>query len=190
MALYKRKGRKICRKPFEPIPPTLSSPRRPRTIIDTPRRVNLLRDAVSTAGILPRIELFKSHKINKRTGYRVLKEGTSRRSERIYNRGRKPLLAPHQRDAIEAVEDSAFRFAASSHYAVAKTIGLAGGSERAIQRNMADHGVGTYAAQQKKFIKKATVEKRLFWASDRRFWDLNAFKAYRYSDESHFACGL
>ena len=160
MAPDKRAGRKICRKPFESIPPNLSSPRAPKTIIDTPRRTRLLRDAQSTAGKIPRIKLFKRHNINKRTGYRILKEGTPRRSERIHNRGRKLILAPFERAAIETVEDSSFRFAASSHYAITKVIGLEKGSERAIQRNMADYGVGIYAAQQKKYIRKASIGAR------------------------------
>jgi hypothetical protein len=145
---------------FESIPSSPSSSRAPKTMVDTPRRTRLLRDAASTAGKIPRTELFKRHNINKRTGYRILKEGTTRRSARIHNRGRKPVLASFERAAIETVEDSSFRFAASSHYAVAKAIGLENGSERAIQRNMTDYGVGTYAAQQKKFIRKASIEAR------------------------------
>ena len=132
MALDNRKGRKICRKPFKSIPSTLSSPRRFRTIINTPRLVNLLRNAISTAGILPRIELFKIDKINKRTGYRILKKEILYRSERIYNRDRKSLLTLYKRDAIETVEDSAFRFTASFYYIITKIINLVGGSERVI----------------------------------------------------------
>jgi hypothetical protein len=61
-------------------------------------------------------------------------------------------LSTHERDTVKAVEDSAFRFAASSYYANASAIGLANGSERAIQRNMAEHRVDTYRVKQKKFI--------------------------------------
>ena len=85
MAPSKPAGRKVYRKPFESISPIPSSPRAPKTIIDTPRRTRLLRDAESTAGKIPRTELFKRHNIKKRTGYRILKEGTTRRSTRIYN---------------------------------------------------------------------------------------------------------
>ncbi|KAF7501995.1 hypothetical protein GJ744_001009, partial [Endocarpon pusillum] len=101
-------------------------------------------------GKLPRTQLFKIHNVANRTGYRIIKERTARRSERIHNRGRKPVLAPHECEAIEAVEDVNFGFASSSHFKVAQTISLANGSERAIQRNMKDFGVGTYMAVQKK----------------------------------------
>ncbi len=46
---------------------------------------------------------------------------------------------------------------------IARAIGLANGSERSIQRNMAQHGVGTYMAQQKKFISTGSIEKRGIW---------------------------
>jgi hypothetical protein len=139
---------------------------------------------------VPREELFKAHGIHKATGYRILKTGTARRSERIHNRGRKPILAPWERDAIEQVEDSNFRFAASTHLAVASSIGLAHGSERAIQGNMADHGLGTFMAAQKKPLQQTSIDARNIWQHDHRYWQLDDFKRYRYSDESHFATGL
>jgi DDE superfamily endonuclease len=73
---------------------------------------------------------------------------------------------------------------------VASAIGLANASERAIQKNMAEHGVGTYMTQQKKYISPASVSKRELWGFDRRRWHLEDFLNYRYSDECHFACGL
>ncbi|KAF7512710.1 hypothetical protein GJ744_000277 [Endocarpon pusillum] len=115
-------------------------------MLDTPRRARLLADARHTAGKLPRTQLFKIHNVSRTTGYRIIKEGTARRSERIHNRGRKQVLAPCKCEAIEAVEDANFGFASSSHFKVAKTTGIANGSERAIQRNMKDFGVGTYMA--------------------------------------------
>ncbi|KAF7508215.1 hypothetical protein GJ744_009512 [Endocarpon pusillum] len=101
-------------------------------MLDTPRRARLLADARHTAGKLPRTQLFKIHNIAKRTGYRILKEGTMRYSEKVHHRGRKRVLAPYKYKAIEAVEDANFGFASSSHFKVAQTIGLANGSERAI----------------------------------------------------------
>jgi DDE superfamily endonuclease len=55
---------------------------------------------------------------------------------------------------------------------------------------MAEHGVGTYMALQKKYIRQTSVDKRGIWAFERRYWNLNDFKRYRYTDESHIACGL
>jgi hypothetical protein len=55
---------------------------------------------------------------------------------------------------------------------------------------MAEHGVGTYLAQQKKYIHPVTVEKRGIWGFERQYWHEDEFKRYRYSDECHFACGL
>ncbi|ERF75957.1 hypothetical protein EPUS_01323 [Endocarpon pusillum Z07020] len=105
-------------------------------MLDTPRRARLLADARHTAGKLPRTEPFKIHNISETTGYRIIKEGTARRSQKVHNRGRKQVLAQYECEAIEAVEDANFGFASSSHFKVAKTIGIANGSERAIQRNI------------------------------------------------------
>jgi hypothetical protein len=118
------------------------------TIVDTLRCVRL------------RKKLFEAYNISKSTAYRILNSESARCSNSVHKRGRKPVLSTYKCDAVKAVEDSAFRFTASSYYANASAIGLANGSERAIQRNMAEHGVGTYRAQQKKFIHPKNVEKR------------------------------
>jgi hypothetical protein len=148
-------------------------------MLDTPRRARLLADARHTAGKLPRTELFKIHNVPNWTGYQILKEGTARRSEKVHNRGRKRVLAPYECEAIEAVEDANFGFASSSHFKVAKTIGIANGSERAIQRNMKDFGVGTYMAAQKKMLSQAHIETQIIWGFERRYWQLDQFKKYR-----------
>jgi hypothetical protein len=160
MAITRKTDRKTCRTPDSSISITSSSPRKAQTIVDTPRRVRLLYDAEATAGKLPRTQLFKAHEISKATGYRILKSKTPRRSDRVHNRGRKSVLASYEREAIETVENSSFRFGIASHYAVTSSIGLANGSERAIRSNMAKHGVGTYIAQQKKFIQQPLIKKR------------------------------
>jgi hypothetical protein len=190
MAKTRKTNRRNCQLPDPSISLTVPSPRQALTVVDTPRRARLICDAQATAGKLPRKALFKAHGVAEATGYRIIKSNSMRRSERIRNRGRKPILAPYQCDAIEAVEDSSFRYAATSHYAIARAIGLGEGSERAIQRNMHNHGVGTYMAQQKKFILKSSMEKRGLWGFERRYWQLDDFKRYKYSDESHFACAL
>jgi hypothetical protein len=166
------------------------APRKAKTIVDTPRRVRLLTAAQSTAGKMTRKELFKLHGIGQTTGYQILKTKMARRSGRIHNRGRKKVLAPHECDAIEAIENATFRFGTASHYANASAIGLGHGSERAIQRNMAEHGVGTYVAKQKKHIAQSSIEKRIIWGFERRHWVEKDFYGYRFSDECHFACGL
>jgi hypothetical protein len=139
---------------------------------------------------LPRKEVFKAHKVAEATSYRILKSKSPRRSDRIHNRGRKPVLARHKRESIETVEDSSFCFGTATHYVVARSIGLDKGSERAIQRNMAEHGVGIYMAQQKKFISQPSIEKRGLWGFNRRYWHKDNYKHYKFSDECHFACGL
>ena len=169
------------------------SPYPPRTRnapVDTPRRQRLLRDAKAYAGKIRRKDLFKALDIPHTTGYRISKSQSPRRSEKLQNRGRKPILTFHERDAIEAVEDSNFRFAASTHCAVARAIGISQGSERAIQRNMKDHGVGIYRAAQRKFINKASVTARSNFAFERRYAKLEDFQRNRYADESHFATHL
>jgi hypothetical protein len=62
---------------------------------------------------------------------------------------------------------------------VAKGIGLVNGSERAIQRNMADFGVGTYRALQKKWLPDHSIKARNLWAHDRRYFHLKDFQKYR-----------
>jgi hypothetical protein len=73
---------------------------------------------------------------------------------------------------------------------VASALDLLNASERASQKNIAEHGVGTYMAQQKKYISPASVQKRELWGFERRRRRLEDFLNYRYSDECHFACGL
>ena len=171
----------------------LLSPCAPRTHnapVDTPRRQRLIRDAKAYAGKIPRTTLFKALDIPKTTGYRILKSQNPRRSDRLHCRGRKPTLAPHQYAAIEAVEDSNFRFAASSHAAIARSIGISHGSERSIQRDMRNYGVGTHRAAQRKFINKAAITARSNFAFERRYLKLKDFQHYRYADECHFATHL
>jgi hypothetical protein len=167
MVRVRKTDRKYCRHPDPAVNLSLTSPRASRTIIDTPRRPRLLADAPSTAGKMTRKELFKLHGIGKTAGYQILKSKMARRSERIHNRGRKKVLAPFECEAIEAVENANFRFETTSHLANARAIGLANGSERAIQRNMAEYGVGTYVAQQKNYIVKSLIEKRVIWGFER-----------------------
>jgi hypothetical protein len=167
MARIRKTSRKNCQNPEPAINLSPKSPRKADTMVDTPRRARLLADAQSTAGRMTRKELFKLHGIARSTGWRILKEKSARRSERIHNRGRKRVVAPFECDAIEAVENANFRFGTASHLANAGAIGLAHGSERAIQRNMAEHGVGTYVAKQKKYIAKSSIEKRVIWGFDR-----------------------
>ncbi len=181
--------RKNCRHPDPSIPVPTEPPREPNTIIDTPRRTRLLCDAQSTAGKLPRKKLFESLGIPKSTGYRILKSQSTRRGNGVHNRGRKPVLEPHQCEAIEAVEDASFRAASASHYAVASSIGLAQGSERSIQRNMAQFSVGTYRAQQKKYIRPRNIKIREIWGFERRYWKLKKFKQYRSHNEQEEILG-
>jgi hypothetical protein len=166
------------------------APRKAKTIVDTPRRVRLLTAAQSTAGKMTRKELFKLHGIGQTTGYQILKTKMARRSGRIHNRGRKKVLAPFECEAIKAVKNANFRFGTASHLANARAFGLANGSERAIQRNMAEYGVGTYVVKQKKYISKSSIEKRVIWGFERRRWLKKHFYGYRFSDEYHFAYGL
>jgi hypothetical protein len=190
MAFTRKTDRRTCRKPDSTLSLSPKASRQSNTIVDTPRRVRLLCDAQATAGKMTRKELFKAHNIAEATGYQILKSKITRQSEHIHNQGRKSILASHKRDAIKTVENASFHFGTSTHLAIASSLGLANGSERAIQRNIADHGVGTYIAQQKKFIRQASVKKRGLWGFKRRYWHLDDFKRYRFSNECHFACAL
>lgn len=91
-----------------PNPPSPAPVRISKTILATPRRTRLIADAKATAGNLPRTQVFKIHSVANRTGYRILKEGTARRSERLHNRDRKRVLSPYKCVAIEALEDANF----------------------------------------------------------------------------------
>jgi hypothetical protein len=132
MAQTRKTTRRNCQIADSAISLPPASPRKSNTIVDTPRRARLLCDARLTAGKLPRKKLFEAHGIPETTGYRILKSQSSRRSNDVHNRGRKPVLALFERQAIETVEDSSFANASASHYANASSIGLANGSERAI----------------------------------------------------------
>ncbi len=161
MSSEQENRRRVCRKSYSIDPPSPAASRTPKTMLDTPRRARLLADARHTAGKLPRTKLFKIHNVSKATGYRIIKKGTARRSQKIYNRGRKQVLALHECEAIEAVEDVNFGFASSSHFRMAKTIGLINDFERAIQRNMKNFGVETYMIAQKKMLSQAHIETRI-----------------------------
>jgi hypothetical protein len=69
MAKTRKTTRKTCRQPDSSISLSPSSPRKLKTIVDTPRRVKLIRDAQATAGKLPRKQLFCIHNIVEATGY-------------------------------------------------------------------------------------------------------------------------
>src|SRR5271170_5030207 len=155
------KPRPYCRKRQLSRSLTPTSPKSPKRIVDTVRRTRLLRDAKLTAGKITRKELFKSYGIPERTGRRILRENTSRRSEKLSNRGRKRLLEPHHLEVIKTVEDSNFRIALSSHCAVARAIGITQASERTIQRNIAEFGVSTYRAAQTKFFTDTVREQHV-----------------------------
>jgi hypothetical protein len=144
MAKLRKTARRNCLRQDPSISITPASPRRAQTIVDTPRRTRLICAAQSTAGKLPRKQLFQAHGVSESTGYRILKSNSARRGDGVHKRGRKPALAQFEREAIETVEDSSFHFGTARHYAVASALGLANASERAIQKNMAKYSVGTY----------------------------------------------
>lgn len=177
MARTKKTDRINCTKINKSIHVDLSSPRKSKTVVNTPRRVRLIRDAQLTVGKWPRRHLFKAHEVSKATGYRILKLNYARRSQSLHNRGRKSILA-HKCDVIEVVENSSFRFRTATHYSNARPLGLAEGSERSIQRNIANYGVGTYMAQQKKFISNTSIKKQMIYRFECRYWKDNDFIRY------------
>ena len=155
------KPRSYCRKCQLSRSLTPTSPKSPKRIVDTVRRTRLLRDAKLTAGKITRKELFKSYRISERTGRRILHENTSRRSDKLSNRGCKRLLEPHHLEAIETVEDSSFHITSSSHYAVVHAISITQASEHTIQCNIAEFGVGTYYIIQTKFLTDVVREQHV-----------------------------
>ena len=108
MAKVNKTSRKTCRIVDQSISLTPSSPRRRQTIVDTPRRTRLIRDAELTADKWPRRELFKAHDVAETTGYQILKSNSTHHSQHIHNCGQKQILAPHQCDTIKTVKDSSF----------------------------------------------------------------------------------
>ena len=152
MALRKRKRAQFDSE-IELVPPS-SSPPDPNVPTDTPHRTRLLTLNKQFEGKVPKIKLFKAANIvNPSTGYQILKEGTPRRSERIKNRGRTKAISDHELRAIETVEDSSFQMGTLPHKVVADYVGVSHDkSERTVQRNMADFGVGTYVAAQGKWL--------------------------------------
>ena len=59
---------------------------------------------------------------------------------------------------------------------MAKAIGLANGSERAIQRNMKNHGVGIYMTAQKKWLPQSTIDAQNIFAHDHQYWKEKDFQ--------------
>ena len=85
MAKVNKTSRKTCRKVDPSISLTPSSPRRRQTIIDTPRRTRLIRDAELTAGKWPWRELFKAHDVAEAADYQIIKLNSTHRSQYIHN---------------------------------------------------------------------------------------------------------
>jgi hypothetical protein len=119
--------------------------------------MRLICAAEATASKLPRKQLFQAYGVSKSTGYRILKSNSTRCGDSVHKRGQKPALSQFEREAIKTVEDSSFRFGTARNYTVASALGLADASKRAIQRNIAKHGVGIYITQQKKYISPILV---------------------------------
>jgi hypothetical protein len=138
------------------------SPRKKRCVLDTPRRTALLRDAQLSAGKITRKKLFQKHKVSEREGYKVLKEGHLRRSEKLHQRGRYTLFPDHFCHAVEVVEDSSFDTRTRTHYEIAQLLGLTkhGVSERTVQQRMKEWGVGTFVAAQVEPLSINNIERR------------------------------
>ena len=76
----------------------------------------------------------------------------------MYNRGRKRKLTSIETDHIEHVENLSFLNGIQFHYAVIVAEGVDNGaSERTVQRAMAESGVGTFMAMQKKALSKKNL---------------------------------
>ena len=57
---------------------SLSSSRKLKSIINTPKRVRLLTQAQSTTGTIPHTELFKLYDVSQATDYRILNSNSTR----------------------------------------------------------------------------------------------------------------
>ena len=77
MAKTQKTDRKNCQQCQSSILLSPSSPRTSKTIVETLRRVRLLRDTRLTAGKLPHRELFKSQNVAEATDYQILKSQSS-----------------------------------------------------------------------------------------------------------------
>ena len=158
----KRRKRAIKDSDIELLPPS-SSPIPPDYDANTPHRVRLLTLNKQFAGKIAKPKIFTAINIaSERTGYRILVEGTSRRSERIKNRGRIKAISDHELRAIETVEDSSFQMGILPYKVVADYVGVSHDkSERIVQRNMADFRVNTYVAAQGKWLTQENLDGRV-----------------------------
>jgi hypothetical protein len=132
MARTRKTTRRNCRHADSSISLPSASPRETNTIVDIPRRVRLLCAADSTVGKLPRKKLFEAYGISKSTAYRIINSELARRSDSVYKRGRKPILASYERDAVEAIKNSCFCFITSFHYINISANSLASSFKRGI----------------------------------------------------------
>ena len=124
--------RRVCRKSNSIDPPSPVPLRTPKTMLDTPHRMHLLVDVRHTAGKLSRTELFKIYNVVRRTGFRILKEGTVRYNEKVCNQGRKKILVLYKYEVVEAIKDANFDFVSLSHFKIIKTINITNDSKRII----------------------------------------------------------
>ena len=56
------------------------SPRKPRKVIDTPRRTRILQDYKTLKGSVTQREIFRRHGVSLRSGRRILASGSARTS--------------------------------------------------------------------------------------------------------------
>lgn len=183
-------GRKRCRDTTKSLPDGNLPLRKKRSIIDTPRKNRIIEDIETLQGQVTQNEIFRRHGVSTRSGQRIIASGDVR-SAQGHRCKRKRLLSAQDLATIETFENASFQHGTQRHFTVAQHLGFTEPSERTVQRLMAEYGVGTYTAAQRKAMTPERCLLRMTTLSDdpcyrtTRYW-----RRFVYSDEAHFGLGV
>jgi hypothetical protein len=159
--MSQEKGRKRYKRQASEVIILTATPRKKRSIMDTPTRVRIIQDINDYQGKIPQQTIFDAHGVSRTTGYRILASKEPRSTSHLSKRGRKRKIEDTDLDTIEAYENATFELGTRSYERIAHAVGLKEVSGRTIQRRMAERGVETYTAAQRIEIKPATKKARL-----------------------------
>ena len=183
-------GRKRCRDSRISLPDSDLPARKRRQVIDTPRKNRLIADIDTLQGQVTHSEIFRRYGVSKASGYRIL-ANNGLRSQSGHRCKRKRLLSKQELAAIETFENASFHHGTQAHFTVAQHLGISQASERTVQRRMAEYGVYTYTAAQRKAMTPERCRIRLETLRGdasyrkRRYW-----RRLASSNESHWGLGV
>lgn len=166
-----------------------STPRKKGSIIKTPRRTRIIRDCALFEGKVSQLRIFDHHRVSETSGKRILRSNTERSSQG-HRCSKKRKLNDTDLANIETFENASFYHSTQTHFAVAQQLGYTNVSKRTVQRRMAEYGVGTYTAAQRKAMTPERCMERVRILRASKYRTTRYWRRFAYSDEAHFGLGV